>query len=182
MKDDREIKTENNLDPENVGDIYNRLEFLLQNKNLSKRKLADMIDSPYSTVVSIFANQSRGFNFDMLSKIAQTLNVSIDWLVTGKAPEQQKDAEWMSGVVRAYMHGGAVELLLETYGISRVGGGTENNREEVIYLGGAECSKSYYLTDQQSRRFYDFCHTTFDNTVNIIIAALEALSTEIENV
>ena len=59
---------------------YDYIEFLLEEKRISKRKLAKMANIPYNTLMSAFHRRSTSFSIEYLGQIADVLGVTVDSL------------------------------------------------------------------------------------------------------
>ena len=62
--------------------IYNRIDTLLEKKQMSRRKLAQSIGVPPSTLQSAFEKKSN-LSLERLAQIADALEVDINWLLSG---------------------------------------------------------------------------------------------------
>lgn len=65
-------------------DIYNRISDLLKSKKKTRLELANDTKISYNTLTSLFSRRSKQMNIDTLVLIADYLDVSVDYLVTGK--------------------------------------------------------------------------------------------------
>ena len=63
--------------------LSNNIKKLRTQKKLSQDKLARLADMPYNTLVKLESGKSKNPTFETLSKLADTLEVSIDKL-TGR--------------------------------------------------------------------------------------------------
>lgn len=64
-------------------DMYDRLERLLSEKKISKRKLSMDLNIPYTTLVSMFKRRSTSVDIETIKKLAKYLQTDIDFLVSG---------------------------------------------------------------------------------------------------
>lgn len=60
-----------------MSDMYDRIEDILKQKNMSKRQLAINAGIPYQTIVSAFRRRSEGLSLEYKLKIADVLQVKI---------------------------------------------------------------------------------------------------------
>lgn len=65
-------------------DFSTRIDFLLKQKNQSRKILTEELGIASSTMSSWSASKQAVPRADVVEKIADYFNVSIDWLVTGK--------------------------------------------------------------------------------------------------
>jgi len=71
-------------------EIYGRIDELLQAKKLSRRRLATIAKIPPTTLQSAFGRKSKGLSFEYLQRIADALDVSVDYLL---GEEEYDDSE-----------------------------------------------------------------------------------------
>lgn len=64
------------------------LDFLLEKKGISRRQFCSQIDIPPSTIAA-WKHKNILPNTELICKVADFLNVSIDWLVKGENPQQE---------------------------------------------------------------------------------------------
>ncbi len=64
-------------------DMYDRLNGLLAEKRITKRKLSIDLGIPYSTLASMFQRRSMSVDIETTKKIASYLNTTLEYLVTG---------------------------------------------------------------------------------------------------
>lgn len=64
-------------------DFYDRLNGLLAEKRITKRKLCLDLDIPYTTLASMFQRRSNSVDLDTVKKIASYLNTTLEYLATG---------------------------------------------------------------------------------------------------
>lgn len=63
--------------------MYDRIEQILDEERISKRKLSIDLDIPYTTLVSMFKRRSLSVDIETIKKIAHYLGVDLDFLVDG---------------------------------------------------------------------------------------------------
>ena len=66
-------------------DVYKRLDSLLTERGISRRQLAIISEIPPSTLQSALMRQ-QNLTIEALRKIAEALDVNINWLLTGAPP------------------------------------------------------------------------------------------------
>lgn len=71
-----------------------RLADAMAEASLSVQKLADQIATSYQTVKKVLDGKSASFSALNNSLAAQALNVSSDWLATGKGPRVPASTDW----------------------------------------------------------------------------------------
>ena len=64
-------------------DVYDRLNGLLAEKRITKRKLSIDLQIPYSTLASMFQRRSMSVDIETIKKIASYLDTTIEYLATG---------------------------------------------------------------------------------------------------
>ncbi|MCQ2241221.1 helix-turn-helix transcriptional regulator [Treponema sp.] len=64
------------------------LDFLLEKKGISRRQFCSQIDIPPSTIAA-WKHKNILPNTELICKVADFLNVSIDWLVNGEDPKTE---------------------------------------------------------------------------------------------
>lgn len=64
-------------------DMYDRIEQILDEERISKRKLSIDLEIPYTTLVSMFNRRSLSVDIETIKKIAHYLNVDLDFLIAG---------------------------------------------------------------------------------------------------
>lgn len=69
-------------------DFYDRLNGILAEKRVTKRKLCIDLDIPYTTLASMFQRRSNSIDLDTIKKIASYLDTTLEYLATGN--EQYK--------------------------------------------------------------------------------------------
>ena len=72
-------------------DIYFRIDKLLQEKKMSRRKLATLAGIRPTTLQSAFARRSKGLTLDYLQNIANVLSVSVDYLLAVEEDTADRD-------------------------------------------------------------------------------------------
>ena len=72
-------------------DMYDRIEQLLSEKRISKRKLSLDLDIPYTTIASMFKRRSMSVDIETIKKISKYLDIDLDFVVSGEIyPETTK--------------------------------------------------------------------------------------------
>lgn len=74
-------------------DIYERITYLLTEQHKTRKQLSKATHIPYSTLSSLFQRRSEQMSLSTISKIAEYLGVTIDYLVTGDRTHLLKLAE-----------------------------------------------------------------------------------------
>lgn len=69
-------------------DIYDRLNGMLAEKRITKRKLCLDLGIPYTTLASMFQRRSNSIDIETLKKISSYLDTTLEYLATGE--EQYK--------------------------------------------------------------------------------------------
>ncbi len=64
-------------------DIYDRIASLLKEKRLTKRNMSQDLNISYSTLASLFQRRSKSISVDMMKQIANYLDTTLEYLVTG---------------------------------------------------------------------------------------------------
>lgn len=64
-------------------DMYDRIDTLLKEKKINKRRLSMDLNIPYTTLVSMFNRRSTSVDIETIKKIASYLGTDIDFLVFG---------------------------------------------------------------------------------------------------
>lgn len=72
-------------------DFYDRLNGLLAEKRITKRKICLDLDIPYTTLASMFQRRSNSIDMDTVKKIASYLNTTLEYLATGNEKFKNKD-------------------------------------------------------------------------------------------
>lgn len=67
--------------------IYTRINQLLREKKMTRKDLSVKTKISYNTLTSLFQRSSKNINLESMEKIANALNVSIDFLVSGTEPK-----------------------------------------------------------------------------------------------
>lgn len=65
-------------------DLYDRIDILLKERHLNKKKLCEATGISYNTLSSLFKRRSKNMDIDTIRKIAEVLETSVEYLVTGK--------------------------------------------------------------------------------------------------
>lgn len=73
--------------------IYERITFLLNEQQKTRKDLCRKTGISYSTLTSLFQRRSKLMHLETLQKIAEYLGVTIDYLVTGDRTHLLKLAE-----------------------------------------------------------------------------------------
>lgn len=63
--------------------FYDRLNGILAEKRITKRKLCMDLNIPYTTLASMFQRRSNSIDLDTIQKIASYLNTTLEYLGTG---------------------------------------------------------------------------------------------------
>ena len=69
-------------------DFYDRLNGMLAEKRITKRKLCIDLEIPYTTLASMFQRRSNSIDLETIKKIASYLDTTLEYLATGN--EQYK--------------------------------------------------------------------------------------------
>lgn len=64
-------------------DFYDRLNGILAENRITKRKLCIDLNIPYTTLASMFQRRSTSIDIELVKKIASYLNTTLEYLVTG---------------------------------------------------------------------------------------------------
>ncbi|GHV02586.1 hypothetical protein FACS1894211_14270 [Clostridia bacterium] len=64
-------------------DFYDRITSLLKQKGITKRQLCAETEISYNTLASLFARRSKNIGVETLEKIAEYLEVPLDYLIGG---------------------------------------------------------------------------------------------------
>lgn len=64
-------------------DMYDRLNGLLAEKRITKRKLSIDLNIPYSTLASMCQRRSMSVDVETIKKIASYLDTTLEYLVSG---------------------------------------------------------------------------------------------------
>jgi transcriptional regulator with XRE-family HTH domain len=68
-------------------DIYDRINDLLKKQSKTRKDLCDSTGISYNTLTSLFQRRSENIKLQTLIKIAEFLEVSLDWLIDGDQTE-----------------------------------------------------------------------------------------------
>lgn len=74
-------------------DLYDRINGLLAEKRISKRKLSIDLGIPYTTLASMFQRRSTSIDVDTIGKISTYLETSLEYLISGNEKYKYKKAE-----------------------------------------------------------------------------------------
>ena len=75
-------------------DMYDRINNLLKDKKISKRKLSIDLAIPYTTLASMFNRRSTSVDIEAIKKIAHYLHTDLDYIVSGTVyPDDLSDGE-----------------------------------------------------------------------------------------
>jgi transcriptional regulator with XRE-family HTH domain len=69
-------------------DIYDRIDQAIERKNISRRQLALKAGFPPSSLQSTFDKKSKSFDFKLLRKIKEILNVDYEYLLEDEITDQ----------------------------------------------------------------------------------------------
>lgn len=72
-------------------DFYDRLNVMLAEKRITKRKLCLDLNIPYTTLASMFQRRSNSIDMETVKKIASYLNTTLEYLATGNEKFKSKD-------------------------------------------------------------------------------------------
>ncbi|MDL2318233.1 helix-turn-helix transcriptional regulator [Eubacteriales bacterium OttesenSCG-928-A19] len=100
-----------------MNTIYDRIEQRLQETGMNKRQLSELSGMPYSTLIAAFNRRSDSFSFEYLNKIAETLDVDVQYLLTGKTTAQH-DAEYIESKRQSLEETKATNALFRAYGFN----------------------------------------------------------------
>ncbi len=64
-------------------DIYDRIAGLLKEKRLTKKEMSQTLNISYSTLASLFQRRSMNVDIELMKKIANYLDTTLEYLVTG---------------------------------------------------------------------------------------------------
>ncbi len=64
-------------------DLYDRIEILLHENNMTKKSLCERTGISYNTLSSLFKRRSKRVEVEALQKIAICLNTTIEYLTSG---------------------------------------------------------------------------------------------------
>ena len=64
-------------------DMYDRIDKLLEENKISKRKLSLDLAIPYTTIASMFSRRSTSVDIETIKKIAHYLHADLDYIVSG---------------------------------------------------------------------------------------------------
>ncbi len=64
-------------------DIYDRITYQLKSQRKTRKSLCDETGIPYATLSSLFQRRSENMSMSTMTKIADFLGVTIDYLVIG---------------------------------------------------------------------------------------------------
>lgn len=74
-------------------DLYDRINGLLAERRISKRKLSIDLGIPYTTLASMFQRRSMSVDVDTMGKIANYLDTTLEYLISGNEKYKHKKAE-----------------------------------------------------------------------------------------
>lgn len=66
-------------------DLYDRINLILKHKKQTKSQLSEETHISYNTLMSLFHRRSKNMNHETISKIAEYLDVSVDYLLNGES-------------------------------------------------------------------------------------------------
>lgn len=64
--------------------IYDRINLLLKNQHKTRKQLCEDTGISYHTLTSLFQRQSKNINLETITKIADYLGISSEYLISGK--------------------------------------------------------------------------------------------------
>lgn len=74
-------------------DMYDRINDFLDKRKLRKSDLSKNLNIPYSTIASMFQRHSTGVDVEIIKKIADYLNTTVEYLVNGNEKYKIADNE-----------------------------------------------------------------------------------------
>lgn len=74
-------------------DIYDRINEILKDQHITKKELSNSTGISYQTLTSAFHRKSKNFKMDSIKRIAEYLNVSVDFLIRGEEFQVRERAE-----------------------------------------------------------------------------------------
>lgn len=80
-------------------DIYEKIDKLLQEKNMSKKDLSIKSGVPYSTIVSAFNRHSDSFSISHIQNIANALNVPVSDILNDEQFEDKRLNQAYKGLI-----------------------------------------------------------------------------------
>ena len=127
--------------------VYDRIDLILKERGISRRKLAELSGIPYSTIASSFARKNKNLKIETLDKIAAALDVSVIRLNPNITWDEHKNTEELKRIEReSDAFNGVVAALRDIYGAVEV--------KEVCLTGKGEIP--YWVIGKEDRRFILF--------------------------
>jgi len=72
-------------------DIYDKINFLLKSKNITKRKMCDDLGLSYNSLMSMFSRQSENLSLSNIKAIATYLDATLDYLIRDEELDPNKN-------------------------------------------------------------------------------------------
>lgn len=116
--------------------FYDKINTLLRDKKITKSKLCEDLQIPYNSLMSMFNRKSKNITMDVIEKIAEYLDVSVDFLVKDSIidPDFGKMSVQIDNIFQKKEHAALSNLMTNVEGIrsDTHEPGKLNNREEAI--------------------------------------------------
>lgn len=61
--------------------FYDKVNKLIKEKQIKKKKMCEDLNIPYTSLMSAFSRKSKSISIDVVEKIADYLEVSVDYLI-----------------------------------------------------------------------------------------------------
>lgn len=73
--------------------IYEKIDFLCESNNITRKNLAKQTGVSYATLNSMFARQSTNISLETIRALANHFNVSLDYLLADEIDHSVQDGE-----------------------------------------------------------------------------------------
>jgi len=76
--------------------FYDKVNKLIKEKQIKKNKMCEDLNIPYTSLMSAFSRKSKSISIDVVEKIADYLEVSVDYLIRKDINDTQYGIEPLS--------------------------------------------------------------------------------------
>ena len=73
-------------------DMYDRIDKLLKQKNMTRKAMCKVANINYGTLTSFYHRRSKSIRLDTLKAIAKFLDVSVDWILQGYEINEKEES------------------------------------------------------------------------------------------
>lgn len=144
--------------------VYERIDLILKERGISRRKLAEISGIPYSTIASSFSRKSKKLSIETIDKIAIALGVPIVQIMENITWEQHKDTNEMKALDRvASAMNGIVAVLADIYGKVE-----EKTIDDSMYYLVGEGDNSFTLSEDALNKLYSATRASIPHMVDLL--------------